>query len=86
MNVNHFFTFLQLQPSISSKGGIPSFLNSSPMCPAPSIVIVSVRELGFGGLFGGIWSDLAISASIENACVELCDSSDVVPEVYCCMY
>ena len=39
---------------------------------------VSVKELGFGGLFGGFWVDVTFLTSIDNALGELVLSSEVV--------
>ena len=62
---------------MSIKGGISSSSDSSP-CFASFTKGVSVKELGFGGLFGGFWLDVAISASIDDACVEMVFSSEMV--------
>ena len=62
---------------MSIKGGISSSSDFSP-CSASFTKGVSVKELGFGGLFGGFWFDVTFLASIDNACGELLFSSEVV--------
>ena len=62
------------QPVISSvmsiKGGFSSSSDFSP-CFASFTKGVSVKELGFGGLFGRIWVDVTFLASTDNAWGEL---------------
>ena len=61
---------------MSSKGGISSSSSLGQSALSTASVKVSVTRLGreFGGLFGGIWSDVAISANIESASVDVCES------------
>ena len=39
---------------------------------------MSIKELGFGGLFGRFWIDVTFLACIDNAWGELLFSSEVV--------
>ena len=62
---------------MSTKGGISSSSVFSP-CFASLTKEVSVKELGFGWLFGGFWFDVTFLGSIDNAWGELFFSSEMV--------
>ena len=71
-------SFQQVISSVmSTKGGISSSSDFSPFSTSFTKGVY-IKDLGFRGLFGQFWLDVAISESFDNACHELVFSSEVV--------